>query len=162
MKKIYSGIIIALALNPYSCAENISNTVVPTKHNKNLTLGQMAESAPGLGTVMMEYSHRFYIAYYAAKSGNWGLAKYELHEMLEIQEVGEATRPDYAPALKTFEKRYLSNVLESAKAREWKSFDTAYKNAVTACNTCHAVNGHSYIKYKLPSTPPLFLDLSAK
>jgi len=53
---------------------------VPTKHNKNMTLGQIADIQPGLGTVMIEYGHRFYLAYYAAKAGNWGLANYEIKE----------------------------------------------------------------------------------
>ena len=155
-------IIIALGLSSNACAEEMSNVVVPTKHNKNLTLGQIAEITPGLGTVMMEYSHRFYIAYYAAKAGNWELAKYELHEMLEIQEVAEATRPKHAPALKAFEDTYLSKVEESVKAKKWKSFDTAYQQAVVGCNACHTASGHSYIRYKLPVTPPRLLDLSAK
>ena len=160
MKKVLiSTIIIAFGFTSYTCAEEMSNVVVPTKHNKNLTLGQIAEITPGLGTVMMEYSHRFYVAYYAAKAGNWDLAKYELHEMLEIQEVGEATRPKHAPALKTFEETYLSKVEKSAQAEKWKDFDTAYKKAVAGCNACHAASGHGYIRYKLPATPPRLLNL---
>ena len=163
MKKILIGtMIIALGLSSNTCAEEMSNVVVPTKHNKNLTLGQIAEIAPGLGTVMLEYSHRFYIAYYAAKAGNWDLAGYEFHEMLEIQEVAEATRPKHTPALKSFEESYLSKVEESAKAKEWKSFDAAYKKAVVGCNVCHAASGHGYIRYKLPATSPKLLDLSVK
>jgi len=163
MKRILIGtVVMALGLNSSTYAENMSNVVIPTKHNKNLTLGQIAEMTPGLGAVMMEYSHRFYIVYYAAKAGNWDLAKYELHEMLEVQEVGEATRPANASALKTFEDTYLSKVEESVKAKEWKKFDTAYKKAVVGCNACHSTLGHGYIRYKLPATPPRLLDLSAK
>ena len=111
---------------------------------------------------MIEYSHRFYIAYYAAKAGNWELAKYELHEMLEIQEVGEATRPEYVQALKAFEDTYLNKVEESVQSKKWKDFDVAYKKAVVGCNACHTTSGHAYIRYKLPDTPPRLLDLSAK
>jgi len=163
MKKVLIGImIIILGLSSNIYAEEMSNAAVPTKHNKNMTLGKVAEFAPGLGTVMMEYSHRFYIAYYAAKAGNWDLAKYELHEMLEIQEVAEATRPIHAPALKAFEDTYLNKVEESIKAKGWKKFDTAYREAIVGCNACHGASGHGYIRYKLPTTPPRLLDLSAK
>ena len=163
MKKVLIGtLMMGLALSSNVYAENMNNVVIPTKHNKNMTLGQIAEMTPGLGSVMMEYSHRFYIVYYAARSGNWDLAKYELHEMLEAQEVGEATRPAYAPALKSFEDTYLSKIEESVKAKEWKRFGIAYKKAVVGCNTCHTATGHEYIRYKLPATPPKLLDLLAK
>jgi len=159
-KVLISTVVMALGLSTY--AGEMSNIVVTTKHNKNLTLGQIAEITPGMGTIMMEYSHRFYIAYYAAKAGNWDLAKYEFHEMLEIQEVAEVSIPAHAPALKAFENTYLSKVEESVKAKEWKYFDAAYKKAVVGCNACHTASGHSYIKYKLPATPPRLLDLLAK
>ena len=163
MKKVLIGtMIVALGFSSYACGEEMSSIVIPTKHNKHLTLGKIAEITPGLGTVMMEYSHRFYIAYYAAKAGNWDLAKYEIHEMLEIQEVAEATRPAHASALKAFEDTYLSKVEENVKTKEWKHFDNAYKKAVIGCNACHTKSGHAYIRYELPMTPPKMLDLSVK
>ena len=73
----------------------------------------LAEIQPGLGTVMMEYSTRFTNMYYAAKGGNWDLADYEMKEALEIQEVGETTRPKRAEALKSFEGKYLDFARQS-------------------------------------------------
>jgi hypothetical protein len=145
-----------------ACSKEMNTLTVPTKHNKNLTLGQIAEILPGMGSVMMEYSHRFYVAYYAAKAKNWDLAAYQLHEMLEIQEVGEATRPEHATALKAFEENYLNKVTEAVKTKEWQTFDTAYKRAVVGCNNCHVNSGHGYIRYKLPATPPALLSMAIK
>lgn len=65
------AVILALLAGISTHASNTSDTVIPTKHHPHLTLGQIAEITPGMGTIMMEYSHRFYIAYYAAKAGNW-------------------------------------------------------------------------------------------
>ncbi len=124
-----------------------------TKHG-TLTLRDMAEIQPGLGTVMMEYGKRFYIAYYAAKEGNWDLAKYELEEAKEIQEVGETTRPGKAQMLKAFEQSYLDPLEKAIDAKDWNAFEKAYSNAVQGCNNCHAATGHPYIKYVLPQTPP--------
>ncbi len=45
---------------------------ITTMHG-NLTLGNLAEIQPGLGTVMIEYGTRFYIMYYATKDDNWDL-----------------------------------------------------------------------------------------
>jgi SpoVK/Ycf46/Vps4 family AAA+-type ATPase len=160
MKKTVTTLsIIILATTFTSCSSKLNDTVIETKHNKNFTIGEMAEIMPGLGTIMIEYSHRFYIAYYAAKAKNWELADYQLDEMLEAQEVGEATRPKYKKALKDFEDSYLSNLIKTVKAKNWEAFKTSYKKATKGCNACHVSSGHGYIKYKLPNTPPKFLSL---
>ena len=114
------------------------------------TLGKLQ---PGLGTVMIEYANRFTNAYYAAKGGNWGLADYMVKEMGEIQEVGETTRPARADALKAFEGS-LTDLQGAIKAKDFKKFDTLFKQAVQGCNGCHAGQGFPYIKYQLPKTPP--------
>ena len=132
---------------------------ITTKHG-SITLEELAEIQPGLGTVMMEYSNRFWILYYAAKAGNWDLAKYELKEMREIQEVGETTRPKMADVLKAFEQSYLDPLEQAINNHDWKAFQDAYSKAVQGCNNCHAGTGHPYIKYTLPETPPPLLDLS--
>ena len=82
-------------------------------------LKTLAGIQPGLGTVMIEYSTRFTNAYYAAKGGNWDLAAYQLKEALEIQEVGEATRPARADALKTFENAFVGKLDDAIKAKDF-------------------------------------------
>jgi hypothetical protein len=120
----------------------------------NLTLTQLAGIQPGLGTVMIEYGNRFYTMYYAAKNSNWGLAGYQLKEALEIQEVGETTRPARASSLKAFESAYLEPLNNTINAKDWNAFQTAYNNTIDGCNSCHTANGFPYIKYTLPSSPP--------
>ena len=135
-------------------AKDMSKVVVPTKHNKNLTLGQIADMQPGLGTVMIEYGHRFYVAYYAAKAANWDLTSYQLKELTEIQEVGEVTRPGHAEELKAFEHTFIDPLMADSKAKNWNNFAKDYAVAVGACNACHAATGHAYIQYRLPSHIP--------
>ncbi len=120
-------------------------------------LNTLAEIQPGLGTVMMEYGARYTNMYYAAKGGNWDLAAYQLKEAREIQEVGETTRPARAEALKAFEKFYLDPLEKAITAKNFATFDKAFKNGITGCNGCHAAQGFPYIKYQLPaaSTAPL-------
>ncbi len=81
-------------------------------------LKTLAGIQPGLGTVMIEYSNRYTDTYYAAKGGNWELAGYMLKEALEIQEVGEATRPARAGALKAFETAYLEPLNAAIEAKD--------------------------------------------
>jgi len=122
--------------------------------NGNLTLGQIAGIQPGLGTVMIEYGQRYYMMYYAAKAGNWELAKYQLKEAREIQEVGETTRPGRAPLLKAFEAGYLDPLDKAIDAKDWNQFQTAYNNGVIGCNNCHTSTGYPFIQFTLPPSPP--------
>jgi hypothetical protein len=126
---------------------------ISTSHG-NITLAQLAEIQPGLGTVMMEYANRFWSMYYAAKSGNWDLAAYQMKEALEIQEVGETTRPSRAPMLKAFESSFLDPLNNTINAKNFSAFQTAYNTTVGGCNGCHVASGFPYINYTLPSSPP--------
>ncbi len=92
---------------------------------------------PGLGTVMMEYSNRWSRMWYAARAGNWDMAEYQHGEMLEIQEVGETTRPGRASDLKNFENNYLDPVGKAIGAKDLNGFEDAFKKATDGCNACH-------------------------
>jgi hypothetical protein len=112
---------------------------------------------PGLGTVMVEFGNRFSRMYFAAKSGNWDMAKYQLDEMIEIQEVGETTRPGRAAMLKAFEDGYLSALDQAILAQDASAFDSAFGNAVDGCNACHAGStgtnwkSYAYVKIQVPT-----------
>lgn len=114
----------------------------------------LSDVQPGLGTIMIEYSRRVSAMYYAAKGGNWGMADYQLKEAREIQEVGEHTRPGHAAMLKAFESANLEKLDTAIKAKNWKEFTGAFKEAVAGCNGCHAASGYPYIKYQLPKSSP--------
>ncbi len=148
MKKIWIAAILA--------------TLMSAGEHKTLSVEALSGIQPGMGTVMMEYGHRFYILYYAAKADNWELAAYELHEQLEIQEVGEITRPVYAGKLKTFEEGYLSKLAKSIETKKWPEFKEVYTEVTKACNRCHIETGHGYIHYRLPDTPPVLLKMDLK
>jgi hypothetical protein len=112
---------------------------------------------PGLGTVMMEYSNRFSRLYFAAQAGNWDMANYQLGEMLEIQEVGETTRPGRASKLKAFEENYLSSLDKAVAAQDAKAFDSAFAQTVEGCNACHTQSSGTnwksfqFIKIQVPT-----------
>ncbi|WP_198030871.1 hypothetical protein [Cupriavidus sp. amp6] len=55
--------------------------------------------------------------YLGSQWWNWGLAQYQLKELLEAQEVGEITRPQHAPMLKANEKTYLTPVAQAIEKK---------------------------------------------
>ena len=149
-----SAVVIVLVLGGAVAYTQTSEWLKGSTEQKLKTL---ADIQPGLGTVMIEFSHRYTTAYYAAKGGNWDLADYQIKEAREIQEVGEATRPTRAAGLKAFEKAYLDPLAEAIKAKDFGKFDKAFKVGIQGCNGCHAGQGFPYIKYVLPkaTTAPL-------
>jgi len=122
--------LLALVCNLTIHAQNLGKSVVATKHNKALTLSQIAQIQPGLGTIMMEFGHRFYITFYAAKEGNWDLAEYELHELIEAQEIAETTRPKYTQQLKAFEHDFIDPLAQTIKAKDWSTFSSQYDKTI--------------------------------
>ena len=152
------GVVAAndLDVNPRGAAllDSLAAHDVPVEVVAPRTLEQLADIQPGLGTVMIEYATRFDNLWYAVQAGNWDMAKYQLKEMTEIQEVGENTRPGRAAMLKAFESANLEKLAAAIKAKDWKKFNADFKHAVVACNGCHAAHGFPFIKYQLPKSSP--------
>jgi hypothetical protein len=161
MKKLIIGALLLVGLSvvsacagPAGPAGTISpDTKITTSHG-DITLGQVAEIQPGLGTVMQEYGRRFAMVKLAADAGDWGMAGYQLDEQIEIQEVGETTRPNDAAMLKSFEDSYLQPLEEAIKAMDKTAFDSTYSEAIDGCNACHVATGHPYVRFQMPQTSP--------
>jgi len=135
-----------------------TDTQVKTDHNP-LTLAQIANIQAGLGTIMIEYTTRFGNLWFAAQKGNWDMVSYQIGEMTEIQEVGETTRSNRAPMLKSFEDGFLVPLDKAAKVKDMTAFTTAYDNAIQGCNGCHAASSSSdfksykFVKITRPTAP---------
>lgn len=118
---------------------------------------------PGLGIVMHEFGYRFANTYWAAVGGNWGLAQYQLKELLEAQEVAEMTRPQRAPMLKANEDANLAPLAKAIQHKDLAQFKRAFAQAVDGCNGCHMASGVGFIHYQVPDQAPQgFLDYTMK
>jgi len=135
-----------------------TDTQIKTNHTP-LTLAQIANIQPGLGTVMIEYTIRFDNAWFAAQKANWDMVHYQILEMTEIQEVAETTRTNRAPMLKSFEDGFLTPLDKAAQAKDMAAFTTAYDNAIQGCNGCHAASSsgdfktYKFVKITRPTAP---------
>src|SRR5574341_164996 len=111
----------------------------------------------GVGTVMIEYGNRLSRLWFAANSDNWDMAKYQLGEMTELQEVGETTRPARKLMLTAFESNFLDPLDKAIAAKDSKAFDDAYAKAVGGCNGCHAAStggnwkSYQFVKIQTPA-----------
>ena len=133
--------------------------VIKTKHGE-LSLDQLAEVQPGMARLMKEVGERYHILYYAAKGGNWSLAKHQLSQIISLHKAGATLRPKYAHDLNTFIHTHLNPIGEAIEAKDWKKFEEVYRKGIDGSNTLHEKYGYGYIRYVLPKNPPEFYDLT--
>src|SRR5215467_10918413 len=129
--------------------------VIKTKHG-DLSLDQLAEVQPGMARLMKEVGERYHILYYAAKGGNWQLAKHELSQVISLHKAGATLRPKYAADLTGFIQTHLNPIMDAIAAKDWKKFETAYKKGIDGSNVLHEKYNYGYIRYVLPKNPPEF------
>ena len=129
-----------------------------TKHGE-LTLDQLAELQPGLGTLMRDVSDRYWILYYAAQGGNWVLAGYQLRGLRSLFQKGATTRPKYKGMLDNFEKKIFDPLKKQIDSRDFTGFEKVYRQGIDLANTMHGASNHPEIIWKLPPNPPPHLDL---
>ena len=113
-----------------------------------------------MARLMKEVGERYHILYYAAKHGNWGLAKHQLSQVISLHKAAATLRPKYSHDLNTFIQTYLNPIGEAIAAKDWKMFDEQYKKGIDGSNTLHEKYGYGYIRYVLPKNPPEFYDLT--
>ena len=132
--------------------------VARTKHGE-ISLDQIAEMLPGMARLMVEIADRYWILYYAAKGGNWDLARHEYGELRKTMQMAGAVRPKYAEPLAGFIEEKLKPVERAIRAKDLPAFEAAYREAGDAANEMHGEFGYAYIVWQLPDAPPPHLRL---
>jgi hypothetical protein len=160
MQRQFLLLALSLCLGTGAQAETGKNIREGSLENR---VDSLASIQPGLGVVMHEMGYRFADLYWAANGGNWGLAQYQLKELLEAQEVAEVTRPQRAPMLKAFEESYLVPLAKTIEKKDISQFRRSFSSALNGCNACHTALGYAFIRYHVPkqSTHEV-LDFSLK
>ena len=129
-----------------------------TKHGE-LTLDQLAELQPGLGTLMRDISDRYWILYYAAQGGNWALAAYQLRGLRSLYRKGATTRPKYRAMLDDYAVKIFEPLETQIAAQNFAEFDRVYRQGIDFANQLHVASRHGEVVWKLPAQPPQHLDL---
>jgi len=129
-----------------------------TKHGE-LTLDQIAELQPGLGTLMRDISDRYWILYYAAKGGNWALAAYQLRGLRSLYKKGATTRPKYKAMLDDYAGKIFDPLDKHIVAKDFSAFEKTYLVGIDLANHMHVASKHGEVVWKLPPNPPQHLDL---
>ncbi len=128
------------------------------KHGE-LTIDQLVDIQPGLARLMAEVSDAWWIAFYAAKGGNFALARYSVRKTSNLLKVGAVTRPKYEKWIAQYEKEAIAPVLAAVEAKDFARFQAAFAAASDLANKMHVEVGHPEIVWKLPPEAPKHLDL---
>lgn len=98
--------------------------------------------------------------YFAGEAGNDELAHFYLHELEEvIEEVVEAKISDegipVSANMKTYGEPAIKMLEQALENEQGISFESAYENLVTSCNSCHIATKHEFIRIRKPQSLPL-------
>lgn len=137
---------------------NNSQPTATTKHGE-ISLDDLGDIQPGLGRLMPEVGERFWILYYAAEGGNWGLAQYQLNQVRNLFKIGMKTRAHMADHLNAYQQHFV-NIEKAIEAEDFSAFKEAFKTAANAANAFHKKTGHAEIEWQLPPEPPKHLNLN--
>jgi len=132
-----------------------------TKHGP-LTVDEIGEALPGGARLMDELSRRYWVLYYAAKAGNWDLARYMEKESEKLLRIMAKVRPKYAQDLEVFIREDLGPVVRAIEAKDWSSFEPAYRRGIEASDVYHDKYNKGFLRFRLPDHPPEWFDLAPR
>jgi len=130
--------------------------------HREMCLEDVAVIQPGLGRLMPEIGTRTWKLFYAAKAGNWPLAKFQLKEIRGLMELAAFTRPKYEENLNQFLTEKWKPLEDALGREDFKAFESFFHEAIESANAYHELRDKPYIRWKLPETPPPDLDLTPR
>ena len=130
--------------------------------HREVTVEDVAVIQPGLGRLMPEVGTRTWKLFYAAKAGNWPLAKFQYKEIKGLMELGAFTRPKHEEALNQFIEENWKPLEAAIEKKDFAAFEHAFHSAIEMANAYHELKDKPYIRWKLPDEPPPDLDLTPR
>jgi len=125
----------------------------------SMTIEDMATVQPGLARIMPEIGMRTWKLYYAARAGNWPMAKFQWKETQGLFELGAFMRPKHEEAINQYLAESWKTLEGPIESKDFATFETAFQTCIEAANAWHEQKDKPYIQWKLPDTPPPDLDL---
>lgn len=133
-----------------------------TTTHGSLTVDELAEIQPGMARFMDELSRRYWSLYYAAKAGNWELARYMERESEKILKAAAFVRPKYREDLQEFAREGLGPIARAIESRDWPTFQAAYRRGIEESDRYHEKYKKGFVRFRLPDHPPEWLDLEPR
>ncbi len=127
----------------------------------SFSLSDLGHLLPGMAEIMPLVGERIWKCYYAGKAKNRALAKFQLKEAVNLMEKGSILRPKYTENMDKFIAGPVAALTKIIDSEDWDAFDKAFSVMVDDANGYHELYEKSYLRWKLPDSPPPDLDLTA-
>ncbi len=125
-------------------------------------LSELGSLMPGMAEIMPLVGARIWKCYYAGKAGNRALARFQLKEAVNLMEKGAFLRPKYAENMDKFITDEVGALGKCIEAEDWEGFESAFAAMVDAANAYHELYDKSFLRWKIPDSPPPDLDLTPR
>jgi len=133
-----------------------------TTSHGTLSVDEIAAIQPGMARFMDELSRRYWALYYAAKAGNWDLARYMVKESEKILKAAGLVRPKYREDIHLFTHDGLGPIARAIEAKDWPAFEAAYRRGIEESDRFHEKYKKGFIRFRLPDHPPEWLDVEPR
>ena len=130
-----------------------------TTNDNDLTLEEMSSALPDTSTIMTRVGVCWWHAMYAARGGNWPLARYYLDRVRKLEHTLAILRPKHRERLQRFQDTAIPNVIDALEAENLDRFEHAFAAATDLANRLHEESGYPYIRWVLPDEAPVGLQL---
>jgi hypothetical protein len=129
---------------------------------KSMSIEDLVMVQPGLARIMPEIGARTWKLFYAAKAGNWVMAKFQWKETKGLFELGGFMRPKHEEAINKYIEEDWSRLEAPIKNEDFAAFEKEFAHCVKMANAYHELKDKPYIRWKLPDEPPPDLDLAPR
>jgi hypothetical protein len=142
--------------------ERVREVEFDNAQGRKLTGEDLAAMQPGLARLMPDIGNRVWKLYYAAQAKNWPLAKFQLKEAKKLMELGALTRPKYEENLGKFIAEQVEPMMAAIETEDLEKFNREFEKSVEQANAYHELYEKPFLRWKVPSQPPLDLDLTPR
>ena len=142
--------------------EIVASMTFSNGKQKELTIDELSIIQPGLARIMPEVGNRTWKLFYAAKLGNWPMAKFQYKEIIGLFEMGAFMRPKHEAAINQYLAENWKPLEQPIADKDFGQFEKSFHAAVDAANAYHELKEKPYIHWKLPETLPPDLDLTPR
>jgi hypothetical protein len=129
---------------------------------KSMTIEDIATVQPGLARIMPEIGARTWKLFYAAKAGNWPMAKFQWKETRGLFELGAFMRPKHEEAINKYLEENWSTLEAPIKNEDFAAFEKAFHECVDMANAYHELKDKPWLRWKLPDQPPPDIDFTPR
>jgi hypothetical protein len=110
---------------------------------------------PGLGEFMSSVQMHHEKLWFAGTAGNWQLADFEIHEIMEAVDgikTYAADRPETKRIIML--QPAIDSLNNSIQQKNLSSFKQNFITLTNTCNNCHTAVNYNFNKIKIPEAPP--------